>query len=195
MTAQAAGLPEAEGADAFAASERASIWRDTLSNILRQRSAVIGLILLSILFFVAIFAPLIAPYAETTQMIDLGEDVSRQRAETLTPCVHLLGCPTERPQHLFGLDGNTRDVFSRVVLGARVSLYIGFVTVGVAIVIGTVLGAIAGFAGGRIDNVIMRVMDVVLSFPSLLLAIAIVTVLGPGLLNAQIAAASTYRFT
>ena len=189
MTAQAAGLPEAEGADAFAASERASIWRDTLSNILRQRSAVIGLILLSILFFVAIFAPLIAPYAETTQMIDLGEDVSRQRAETLTPCVHLLGCPTERPQHLFGLDGNTRDVFSRVVLGARVSLYIGFVTVGVAIVIGTVLGAIAGFAGGRIDNVIMRVMDVVLSFPSLLLAIAIVTVLGPGLLNAQIAIA------
>ena len=120
MTSQAAGLPEAGGTDAFAASERASIWRDTLSNILRQRSAIIGLILLAILFFVAIFAPLIAPYAETTQMIDLGEDVSRQRAETLTPCIHLLGCPTERPQHLFGLDGNTRDVFSRVVLGSRV---------------------------------------------------------------------------
>jgi ABC-type dipeptide/oligopeptide/nickel transport system permease subunit len=189
VTSQAAGLPEATGADAFAASERASIWRDTLSNILRQRSAIIGLILLALLFFVAIFAPLIAPYAETTQMIDLGEDVSRQRAETLTPCIHLLGCPAERPQHIFGLDGNTRDVFSRVVLGSRVSLYIGFVTVGVAIIIGTILGAVAGYAGGRVDNVIMRVMDIVLSFPSLLLAIAIVTVLGPGLLNAQIAIA------
>ncbi len=189
MTTQAARLPEATDADAFATAESASIWRDTLRNIFRQRSALLGMVLLGFLFFVAIFAPLIAPYAETTQMIDLGEDVSRQRAETLTPCIHALGCAAERPEHFFGLDGNTRDVFSRVVHGSRISLYIGFVTVGFAIVIGTVLGAVAGYAGGRVDNVIMRVMDIVLSFPSLLLAIVIITVLGPGLLNAQIAIA------
>jgi ABC-type dipeptide/oligopeptide/nickel transport system permease subunit len=78
-------------------------------------------------------------------------------------------------------------VFSRVVYGSQVSLYIGFVTVGFAIVIGTLLGAVAGFAGGWPDNVIMRVMDVLLAFPALILAIAIVTILEPGLLNAQLA--------
>ena len=122
-------------------------------------------------------------------MLDLPvpEKVSRQRPETLQPCIHLLGCPTDRPQHIFGLDGNLRDEFSRVVHGARVSLQIGFVTVGFAIVIGTIIGAIAGYAGGWSDNILMRLMDIVLSFPSLLLAIAIVTVLGSSLINALIA--------
>jgi ABC-type dipeptide/oligopeptide/nickel transport system permease subunit len=187
VTTEAARLPEADAADAFRTSEAASIWRDTLRNVLRQRSAVVGLVLLVFLFGVAIFAPVIATHDPVAQMIDLGEPVSRQQAETLTPCIHALGCPAERPEHYFGLDGNTRDVYSRVVYGARVSLYIGFVTVGFAIVIGTVFGAIAGYAVGRTDNIIMRIMDVVLSFPSLLLAIFIVTVLGSSLLNAQIA--------
>jgi ABC-type dipeptide/oligopeptide/nickel transport system permease subunit len=155
--------------------------------LLRQRSAIVGLTILTFLFLVALLADVIAPYDPRLSMLDLGQDVSRQRPDTLTPCVHLLGCPAERPEHLFGLDGNVRDTFSRVVHGSRISLYIGFVTVGFAIVIGSMLGAVAGYAGGRTDNVIMRAMDVVLSFPSLLLAIVIVTVLGPGLLNAQIA--------
>ena len=88
-----------------------------------------------------------------------------------------------------GLDGNFRDVLTRVIYGSRVSLYIGFVTVGLAIIIGAVLGAIAGYASGRSDNLIMRIMDVMLVFPALLLAIAIVTVLGNGLVNAQLAIA------
>jgi peptide/nickel transport system permease protein len=88
-----------------------------------------------------------------------------------------------------GLDSNLRDVFSRVLHGSRVSLWIGFFTVGLSIIIGTVIGAVAGYAGGASDNVLMRLMDVILSFPSLLLAIIIVTVLGPGLLNAQMAIA------
>jgi ABC-type dipeptide/oligopeptide/nickel transport system permease subunit len=86
-----------------------------------------------------------------------------------------------------GLDGNIRDEFSRVLYGARLSLFIGLATVTFAIFIGTVLGALSGYFGGWIDNSIMRIMDVLLAFPSLLLAIAIVTVLGPGLINALLA--------
>jgi len=180
-------LPEAADAQQLVAGQPAGLWRDTLRNLLRQRSAVVGVTLLTILFLVAIFADVIATHDPNLSMLQAGEDVSRQRPETLAPCNHLLGCPAERPEHYFGLDGNVRDTFSRVVHGSRISLYIGFVTVGFAIVIGSVLGAIAGFASGRTDNIIMRAMDVVLSFPSLLLAIAIVSTLGPGLLNAQIA--------
>ncbi|MCB1246271.1 MAG: ABC transporter permease, partial [Acidimicrobiia bacterium] len=86
-------------------------------------------------------------------------------------------------------DGNVRDVFSRVVYGARVSLTLGFFTVTIALLVGSALGAIAGYTGGGFDNIIMRIMDVILGFPSLLLAIAIVAVLGPGLQNALIAIA------
>jgi peptide/nickel transport system permease protein len=86
-----------------------------------------------------------------------------------------------------GIDGNGRDEFSRLLYGTRLSLMIGLASVSFAIFIGTVLGAVAGYFGGWTDNIIMRVMDVLLAFPSLLLAIAIVTMLGPGLINALLA--------
>jgi ABC-type dipeptide/oligopeptide/nickel transport system permease subunit len=189
-TATAEPIPELL-AERLQAGRPANLWRDTLRAVLRQRSAIIGLTLLGILVFVAIFANVIATHPPNLSMLDANppEPVSRQRAETLSPCIHALGCDGSRPEHYFGLDGNLRDLFSRVVHGSRVSLLIGFVTVGTAILIGTVLGAIAGFAGGRTDNLIMRVMDVLLSFPSLLLAIAIVTVLSPGLFQAMTAIA------
>jgi ABC-type dipeptide/oligopeptide/nickel transport system permease subunit len=103
------------------------------------------------------------------------------------PCIHLLGCPEDQPQHIMGIDGNVRDEFSRVIYGARLSLIIGFTTVSFAIVIGTTLGAFAGYLGGSFDNVVMRFMDVLLAFPSLLLAIVIVSILGPGIENALLA--------
>jgi ABC-type dipeptide/oligopeptide/nickel transport system permease subunit len=161
-----------------------SLWRLTMRRTLRQRSAVIGLVILTFLVLVATFAPVLAPYDPEQVLIGV-EDVKKRSA----PCIHLLGCPADQPQHIMGIDGNVRDQFSRVIYGTRVSLMVGFTTVGVAIIIGTVLGAIAGFYGSGADNLIMRVMDVLLAFPSLLLAIAIVTVLGRGLQNALLAIA------
>lgn len=161
-----------------------SLWRLTARRLVRQRSAVVGLIILAVLLFTAIFAPVIAPY-EPDQVLIGVEDVKKRQA----PCIHLLGCPADQPQHLMGIDGNVRDLFSRVVYGTRVSLRVGVVTVGFAIIVGTLIGAVAGFLGGAFDNVVMRLMDVVLAFPFLLLAIAIVSVLGPGLTNAMMAIA------
>ncbi len=156
--------------------------QDALRALRRTRSAMIGGVILIILTIVAISAPFVAPYAPNEPLIGKEQVRSRQ-----APCIHLLGCPADKPQHLMGIDGNVRDFFSRVLYGARVSLVIGFATVGFAIILGTLLGAIAGYAGGAADNIIMRIMDVLLAFPALLLAIAIVTVLGPGLVNALLA--------
>jgi len=124
----------------------------------------------------------VAPFDPTQPLIGL-EDVKKRAS----PCIHWLGCPADQPQHLMGTDGNVRDLFSRVLYGARLSLVIGLSTVSFAIVVGTALGLLAGYIGGWTDIIIMRFMDVLLAFPGLLLAIAIVTVLGPGLINALIA--------
>lgn len=166
----------------IAVGRTAGLWRDTFRNILRQRSAIAGLTVLALLVLIAVLAPFVA--SDPTQSALGVEPSARPR---LAPCVHLLGCPADQPEHLMGLDGNGRDVVSRVVNGARIDLEVGFLTVGFAIIAGTIIGSIAGYAGGMTDNVLMRLMDVVLAFPSLLLAIAIVTVLGPGLINAQVA--------
>lgn len=159
-----------------------SLWQITWRRLFRRKSAVVGMVILGILVFVALTAQWIAPYAPTQVL--LGKEKVKARQD---PCIHLFGCPATEPQHILGIDGNVRDEFSRLLYGARLSLMIGFTTVTFAIVIGTVLGALAGYFGGWIDNLIMRVMDVLLAFPSLLLAIAIVTVLGPGLQNALLA--------
>jgi len=161
-----------------------SLFRVTLRSILRQRSAIIGGTILVFLVLVAIFAPLIAPFDPEEVLI--GKEDIKKRSD---PCIHLFGCPEDQPQHILGTDGNVRDVFSRIVFGTRISLFIGFSTVGFAIIVGTLLGAIGGYIGGWVDNLIMRFMDVLLAFPSLLLAIAIVTVMGRGLQNALLAIA------
>ena len=164
-----------------------SLWHDAMRYLFRQRSAILGMVIFGVMVSVAILAPVVATHDPELSMLDVPEEVAQGVKRRLPPCIHLLGCPEEQPQHLLGLDSNVRDLFSRVVYGSRYSLYIGFASVGFAIVIGSLLGAISGYAGGRLDNVVMRIMDVLLAFPALLLAIAIVTVLGPGLVNALLA--------
>jgi ABC-type dipeptide/oligopeptide/nickel transport system permease subunit len=161
-----------------------NLWIETLRRFFRQRSGIIGMIMLGCLTLVAIFAPLIAPYDPIQVLI--GEEPVKRRDP---PCIHLLGCPADQPQHLMGIDGNVRDEFSRIIYGTRISLFIGFITVGIAVIVGIVLGAVAGYVGGWVSDVIMRVLDVILAFPFLLLAIAIVAVLGYGLTNAMMAIA------
>jgi peptide/nickel transport system permease protein len=156
--------------------------QDAVRSLFRTKSAILGMVILGILVLMAVSANVLAPYDPDKVLIGI-EKVKMRTG----PCIHLLGCPADQPQHILGVDGNVRDFFSRVVYGSRVSLVIGFTTVGFAIILGTILGAIAGFVGGWTDNAIMRLMDVLLAFPALLLAIAIVTVLGEGLVNALLA--------
>ncbi len=169
-------------------SARSAKLRETTRNVLAQRSAQVGLLLLMFLVLTAVFADVIAPYSPNDNLNGPGEP--GRRAE---PCIHLFyelpvvsawGCPADQAETWLGTDGNSRDIFSRVVYGARISLPLGPIVVGIAILIGAIFGAIAGFAGGWSDNILMRIMDIVLSFPALILAIAIVTLIGNGLYNA-----------
>ncbi len=159
-----------------------SLWQITWRRLFKRKSAVVGMVILGILIFIALTAQWIAPYDPIKVLIGVEDVKSRQ-----APCIHAFGCPEDQPQHIMGIDGNVRDQFSRLLYGTRLSLMVGFSTVTFAIIIGTVLGALSGYFGGWVDNLIMRTMDVLLAFPSLLLAIAIVTVLGPGLTNALLA--------
>jgi ABC-type dipeptide/oligopeptide/nickel transport system permease subunit len=177
---------EAMAAETAGLTERPlSQGRLALRRFRQRKSGMIGLFIVSFLVLIAIFAPLIAPYEPNDVLVGKVEDAGRRDP----PCVHAFGCDEELPQFILGTDGNVRDQFSRIVYGSRVSLTLGFFTVTLALVVGTTFGAIAGYVGGWLDNLIMRVMDVVLGFPSLLLAIAIVSVFGPGLRNALIAIA------
>lgn len=141
-----------------------------------NKGAVIGLWVFVALVLLAIFAPLIAPHDPITQVRD---------ALLLPPAWSEKGTAT----YLLGTDAVGRDILSRLIYGARFSLFIGVVVVVIALSGGIVIGLVAGFFGGWVDTVIMRVMDVILAFPSLLLALVLVAILGPGLTNAMIAIA------
>lgn len=132
-----------------------------------------GLVVVVLLVLAAALAPVLAPYPA-----DAGTQV--HMSQQLLP-------PSRT--HLFGTDEMGRDIFSRVLYGARISLGIGVFTIGLALLIGVPLGLVAGYAGGIVDEVIMRVTDVFLSFPPLLLATAVSAMLGPSLVNAMIAIA------
>lgn len=162
--------------------ESGSLWRQTIRRLFRQRSSLVGIFLLGLLVMVAIFAEQIAPY-DPGKMLLWDEAIDRRSA----PCIHLLGCPETEPQHLMGTDSLTRDYFSRVIYGTRVSLLMGVGTITAAILIGTLLGGIAGYSSGWLHSLIMRAMDILLAFPVLLLSLVVMAFLGPGLLNIFIA--------
>lgn len=137
---------------------------------LRSGQARAGIAIVVVVVLGAIFAPWLLPWDASSQ--DLA---------------HRLSGPSW--QHWFGLDELGRDILARVLLGARVSLLVGFVVVGVSSVVGLAVGAVSGYYGGRVDQVIGRVMDVLMAFPGMLLAIALVAVLGPSLTNVVLALA------
>ncbi|MGR3570965.1 ABC transporter permease subunit [Brevirhabdus sp.] len=141
-----------------------------------NRGAVFGLWIFAAFVFVALFAPLIAPYDPTVQF----------RAATLQPPVWQAGGSWD---HILGTDPLGRDMLSRLLNGARYSFYVGIVVVAVAASGGILLGLLAGFSPKWVDTIIMRLMDVILAFPSLLLALVLVAILGPSLTNAMIAIA------
>jgi len=141
-----------------------------------NRGALYGLYFFVALVAVALLAPILAPH----------DPILQDRTALLTPPFWQEG---GNVGYLLGTDAVGRDILSRLIFGARYSLFIGVVVVSISLIGGIVLGLVAGFFGGWIDTVIMRVMDVILAFPSLLLALVLVAVLGPGLTNAMIAIA------
>ena len=141
-------------------------------QIRRHPIGFFGLIIVVLVLLMAIFAPIIAPY-----------EPSAQAAKRLL---------SPSAEHLMGTDELGRDVFSRVVFGARTSLYVGLLSVSIALVLGVTLGVLAGFIGGNFDNVVMRFVDIIFAFPTLVLAIVIAGLLGPSLTNAMIAIAIVF---
>jgi dipeptide transport system permease protein len=145
-----------------------------------NKGAVIGLWFVLALIIVAVLAPLIAPH----------EPYQQYRDAVLVPPVWQDG---GRWEFLLGTDAVGRDILSRLLFGARYSLFIGIVVTAIALVAGILIGVVAGYFRGWVDTVIMRLMDIILAFPSLLLALTLVAVLGPGLDNAMIAIALVYQ--
>lgn len=147
-----------------------SPWREAFWQLKKNKLAVFGAFIIIFFVLVAIIAPFIAPYGY--DQLHAGERLTGPSA-----------------QNWFGTDDLGRDIFTRIVYGARISLFVGFFSVTGALVMGTLLGVIAGFFGRWIDLLISRIFDVLLAFPSILLAIAIVAILGPSLQNALLAIA------
>lgn len=144
-----------------------------MKRLIKNKQAVVGIILIGILFLIAIFAPYITPQDPYEQsLFKRYQEPGGIGAE-----------------HVLGTDNLGRDVLSRIIMGTRVSLMVGFIAVGISLFIGLILGALAGYIGGKVDEIIMRLMDVILAFPAILLAIFIVAVLGPGMTNAMFAIA------
>lgn len=143
-------------------------WREVWRRLKHNKAAMFGLIVIVLLILMAFFADFIAPY---------GPDDQDLLARFQTP----------NSKHIMGTDNFGRDIFSRMIYGAQVSLKVGLLAVGIAMVVGGILGAVAGFYGGILDNFVMRIIDILLAIPSILLAISIVAALGPELKNVMIA--------
>lgn len=147
---------------------RSSLYKDAWKRLRRNKLAMLGLAIVLFLILMAIFAPLLAPY---DPIMRIKEDSSLPPSGT----------------HLFGTDLLGRDIFSRVIYGSRISIEVGIVAVGISVILGLFFGALAGYFGRWPDAIIMRVADIFFAFPYILGAIAIMTILGPGIVNIFIA--------
>ena len=150
--------------------KKESPFKEFCRRFFRNKQAVIGLVIFVMLVFVAVFADVLVDYDNQV----IKQDIVNKRQPPSS-------------EHLMGTDDYGRDILARVIYGTRISLTIGLTTVACAMAAGIVIGAVSGYFGGRLDNVIMRVMDVFMSIPSMLLAIAVVASLGPGIVNIMIA--------
>ncbi|MFC1877746.1 ABC transporter permease [Thermodesulfobacteriota bacterium] len=152
---------------------------DQISQLWRNKTAVAGMILVSFFFITAIFAPVLSPHDpnETSLYDQLKPPVWHDKGTT---------------KNILGTDDLGRDILSRLIYGARVSLMVSMVSVGLAFSLGTFFGSLAGYYKGKLDSIIMRIMDIILAFPYLLLAIVVVAYLGPSLKNAMMAIGITY---
>lgn len=149
-------------------ARKRSPWRDVWYRLRKNKAAMVGMFIIFLLFFFAITANFITPYGFDDQ--DLAKGIVKPGAG-----------------HPLGTDNFGRDIMSRIIYGSRISLMVGFISVSISLIVGGALGAIAGYFGGKLDNAIMRAMDILLAIPSILLAISIVSALGPGLINVMIA--------
>jgi len=145
-----------------------SRWLGFMRRLARSKGAIAGLVILLLLILIAVLAPVIAPFDPIK--IDTNHNL-------FSP-----GSP-----YFFGTDQYGRDVFSRVLYGSRISLVIGLISVGIASVIGVTVGLVSGYYGGWVDSLLMRLIDIMLAFPGILLALGIVSMLGPSLKNVMIA--------
>jgi peptide/nickel transport system permease protein len=150
-----------------------SLWTISFRRMRKSRTAIIGIIIIILFTLVALLAPFISPYDPMEQNF-----IKSFRAPS--------------SEHLLGTDEFGRDVFSRIIYGARISLQIGFVAVFISLIVGVTVGLIAGYYGGWIDMIVMRIMDLMLSFPYILLALVIMSILGPGIYNAMVAIGIVY---
>ena len=146
--------------------QSAEIWR----RFRRNKSAVLGLVMLLVLVVMALFAELIAPY----------DPIEQDLLNRMQP-------PLSSAEHFLGTDELGRDIFSRIVFGARISVSVGLIAVSISLAGGIILGSMAGYYGGMVDNVIMRFNDILMAIPGILLNISIVAAMGPGLQNVMIA--------
>jgi peptide/nickel transport system permease protein len=153
-------------------------WSIVLRQLLHNRGAIVGAVILLCILFLGLAAPVVSPYPPT--------DITGE-----------LGLQPPNREHLMGTDNFGRDVFSRVIFGGRISMSVGFISVGIGAATGLILGLGAGYFGGWLDAFIMRMIDALLAFPGILLALAIVAVLQPSLRNVMVAVgiSSVPRFT
>lgn len=148
--------------------KKTSPWRETWHRFTRNKAAMLGMITVFLFIIAAVEPRIFAPE---------GMDDQNYSQLLMAPC----------REHILGTDNFGRDIFSRIVYGSRVSVQVGLISVGIACFLGGILGAVAGYYGGKTDNIIMRFMDVMYAIPSILLAISIAATLGPGLFNMMIA--------